>query len=124
MNARLKKVMITALILIGIGVLYLIIVNLTGFAIPCLFRKITGLKCPGCGVTGMCVHIARLDFKNAFYDNPALFILSPFLIFIFARYICVYVKYGGKRDRITEISAWIAVAALLIFGIVRNIVNI
>ena len=37
------------------GLLYGIFVSYTGLAIPCLFRKVTGLLCPGCGVTGMCV---------------------------------------------------------------------
>ena len=44
------------------GLLYGIFVSYTGLAIPCLFRKVTGLLCPGCGVTGMCVALVHLNW--------------------------------------------------------------
>jgi len=69
MKKRLLKFSTAAIILVAAGILYYLIVSFTGFAIPCVFRKITGLYCPGCGVTGMLTHIVRLDFKGAFECN-------------------------------------------------------
>lgn len=50
------------------------------FAIPCFFHEITGLYCPGCGITRMCLSILEFDFYQAFRFNPFLFLLSPFII--------------------------------------------
>ena len=67
------------------GLLYGIFVSYTGLAIPCLFRKVTGLLCPGCGVTGMCVALLHLDWRGAFSCHPVLFVL---LLPLTAVFIC------------------------------------
>ena len=41
------------------------------FAVPCIFRTITGLKCPGCGVTHMLINMVQMNFAGAFAANPA-----------------------------------------------------
>ena len=89
--------------------------------IPCLFHQITGLKCPGCGVTRMCLSLLRGDFAEAFHQNAAIFCLLP-LGAVLAVSRCVrYVKAGSKR-----LSRWenrlvlFMVAVLVLFGIVRN----
>ena len=62
-KARLKKLLMNIFLLGMAGLLYGIFVSYTGLAIPCLFRKVTGLLCPGCGVTGMCVALLHLDWR-------------------------------------------------------------
>lgn len=37
------------------GMLYCIWLHCTGLGIPCLFYLWTGFKCPGCGITRMCL---------------------------------------------------------------------
>ena len=61
-KARLKKLLMNIFLLGMAGLLYGIFVSYTGLAIPCLFRKVTGLLCPGCGVTGMCVALLQLNW--------------------------------------------------------------
>jgi hypothetical protein len=39
----------------------------------CLFRAVTGLPCPGCGVTRALIAIARGDYRKAWRLNPAAF---------------------------------------------------
>ena len=51
-------------------------------SIPCPFHFITGLYCPGCGITRMIKSILKLDFYQAFRYNQLLFILLPFFIII------------------------------------------
>ena len=74
-KARLKKLLMNIFLLGMAGLLYGIFVSYTGLAIPCLFRKVTGLLCPGCGVTGMCVALLHLDWRGAFSCHPVLFVL-------------------------------------------------
>lgn len=63
-----------------LGVAYYIWVRVTGLAIPCVFRKLTGWLCPGCGITTMILCLARLDFSGAWKANPFLFLTAPFLL--------------------------------------------
>lgn len=106
------------------GLLYGIFVSYTGLAIPCLFRKVTGLLCPGCGVTGMCVALLHLDWKGAFSCHPVLFVL---LLPLTAAFICSaagYVQDGRFRfARWQNFILYVSVAALAIFGVVRNLVR-
>ena len=45
----------------------------------CLFRAVTGLPCPGCGITRGVIAIARGDFRKAWHRNPASFGVVAFL---------------------------------------------
>lgn len=92
-----------------------------GFKIVCLFHEITGLLCPGCGITRCLFAILNLDFKRAFYYNQLVFILLP-LFGIY--YIMNIYRYLLDKKRI-EVPNYIVVILLfitLIFGVVRNLI--
>ena len=124
MSARARKVVFGALVLLGIGALYAVFVNLTHIGIPCVFNLLTGLRCPGCGVTRMCIALLKLDFKTAFYENPAVFCMIPLAAAVTARLIYMYIRYGRKSDKYTNIALYFMIAVLIVFGIVRNIIHI
>ena len=106
------------------GRLYGIFVSYTGLAIPCLFRKMTGLLCPGCGVTGMCVALLHLDWRGAFSCHPVLFVLLLPLTAVFICNAAGYVRDGRFRfARWQNFIFYVSVAALAIFGVVRNLVR-
>ena len=121
MSARLKKALCIALVVIAIGAIYALFVTLTGIAIPCVFRLITGFQCPGCGVTRMCLALLRLDFATAFYSNPAVFCLLPLMVFTAGRMLYVYIRYDRKREKLTQILLYVMIVILLIFAVLRNI---
>lgn len=120
---RFGQVIKCAAVLLVAGILYGWFVSKTGIGIPCMFRVITGLKCPGCGVTHMCVALLQLDFRGAYESNQMLFLLAPFLGIIFATYIAGYVR-GGKweMNRLQTGVLSVSIILLIGFGIVRNIV--
>lgn len=122
MAARRRKVIIGALILLGIGALYAVFVKLTGRGIPCPINMATGLQCPGCGVSRMCLAILRFDFASAFRANAVLFCLLPVMAATAARLIYVYIRRGTLRDRAAEIAIWVMIAVLLVWGVVRNLI--
>ena len=112
----------TAVLLVA-GILYGAFVHRTGIGIPCMFHLITGFKCPGCGVTHMCVALLQLDFRGAYESNQMLFLLSLFLAIVFATYIAGYVRDGEwKMNRLQTGVLSVSIILLIGFGIVRNIV--
>lgn len=123
-KARLKKLLMNIFLQGMAGLLYGIFVSYTGLAIPCLFRKVTGLLCPGCGVTGMCVALLHLNWKGAFFCHPVLFVLLLPLTAVFICSAAGYVQNGRSRfARWQNLILYVSVAALVIFGVVRNLVR-
>ena len=79
-----------------------------GFFPPCLFRKLTGLQCPGCGTTRALHHLLHGDVAGAFRLNPMLFAAVPFA--------------GAWRSRwiLRPAVGWTALVVTLAWWIVRN----
>ena len=106
----------------SVGVLYACFVNLTGWAIPCLFRMVTGLYCPGCGVTGMSLHLLRLEFREAFLCHPVLFVELPFLVLLLIRKAVAYVKSGNKvLLKWENVFIYLFIGLLVVYGVIRNL---
>lgn len=122
---RRQRFIRTILSLFGVlvaGVLYGIFVDHTGYVIPCVFHLVTGLKCPGCGVTRMCIALMHLDVRTAFYSNQALFVLMPVLAVVFLKYIADYIKTGRWEMRRWQNGLlYVSIAILLVFAVIRNV---
>lgn len=87
--------------------------------IPCIFHKITGLYCPGCGITRMIISIMNLNFYQAFRYNPLIFILLPFFIIY---YILNYIYWLKNKKFIINNKIWYTLLIIiLIYTILRNI---
>ena len=121
MRARLRKTVIKYSVLLGIAAAYLIFVLCTGLGIPCLFYEITGLKCPGCGISKMFISLVKLDVVSAFWHNPFLFITGPFLIAYLAAGEVKYVRTGNNDMGKWEIFLWVEIALVLTYAVLRNI---
>ena len=120
-KARARQVVVKYSIILGVGVAYLIFFLCVGFGIPCVFREITGLKCPGCGISKMFVSLARFDFAAAFRHNPLIFTTSPLLLAYLATSEIKYIRYGNRDMGKWEPFMWVELALLLVYGVLRNI---
>ena len=126
-----KKRLITA-ILVTAGVLlllagYFFFVKYTGKGIPCLFETVTHLKCPGCGSTRACLAYSRLDFAEGLKLNYLLPFEAAYIGAIAAERAALYVKYGDRKKKNAGMPLWVHIAALaviILWWIVRNIVNV
>ena len=118
---RLKKTLLKYTVILGISLLYLLFVLLTGWGIPCIFYTVTGWQCPGCGISRMLVSIAKLDFVSAFYHNPFLLVTSPILFGCLLLSEIRYVKRGDGSLGKWSILLWIEIVLALLFGVLRNI---
>ncbi len=115
------KALIKYSIILGIALAYLIFVLCAGFGIPCLFYEITGLKCPGCGITKMFISLSKLDFVSAFWHNPFLLTTGPFLVTYLACNEVKYVRTGNNRMGKWEIFLWVELVLALAYGVLRNV---
>jgi hypothetical protein len=82
----------------------------------CLFRRVTGIPCPGCGLSHGFVHLAHGDFLAAIADNP----LTPVVFFLAAlRFATVAIAVLGRREvsfRVSRRAFWLMFAAFALSG--------
>ena len=75
-----------------------------GKYLNCYFRKITGLDCPGCGLTRGFIAFCHADFTEAFRVNALTYLVAPFFAYrliralsatIFRKYIDISLPLFG-----------------------------
>lgn len=111
--------------LVFFGLVYACIVSQTGVSVPCPFHLATGLLCPGCGVTRMCLALLDFDFARAAAANRFLFYSSPAFAYIIVRQMAAWIRTGKSCTSPPFKAAVIAhCAAALIWGILRNLFSI
>ena len=113
MKAMLKK---HRTYVIAFAVTLLLYSIMFGFGITCPIKYLTGLSCPGCGMTRAILCLLRFDFSGAWFYHPLVFALPIFAL----AYIFFAVKRNKKAQNITLIviaTVFFAVyLARMIFG--------
>lgn len=92
-----------------------------GFYPVCLFHRLTGWNCPGCGLTRALYALLHGDFRVALRDNAFLILTLPLAA---ARGGWMWVKKTLGRPAGTFLPAkflWVYLALLVLFGVVRNL---
>ena len=115
---RAKRLRVLALLAAG-GAAYAAFALRFG-GLPCPFHALTGLRCPGCGVTTLLLSLVRGDLAAAFWANPFLFLSAPFLLVLLWRFLWKDTLPGRRW----HIAAWVYLASLVLWGIFRNIAGI
>lgn len=95
------------------GLAYLAFCLTTGLRLPCPFYTVTGLLCPGCGITRMMLALARLDFTAAYAANPAVLLTGPLLLVLAAKEEYHWIKTGRRLQS----GQWLYMLLLLFFTI-------
>ena len=80
------------LLFVVVTLLYVLCLKLLG--ISCPIKEVTGISCPGCGMTRACVSALQFKFSKAFYYHPIIFVLPFFVIALFV------LKYQEKIKKI------------------------
>lgn len=80
-----KKIKELIILFVVLGAVFAAL-SLTGYG--CIIKRITGVSCPGCGMSRAWLALLRLDFKKAFYYHPLFIVPVIWLImFIFKNHI-------------------------------------
>ncbi len=105
------------LLLVGYGVFY----NIMGFGIPCMLHRMTGLECPGCGLTRAIAAVVRLDVAAAFGYNLLWPLYTVYFLWGSIAMAVAYVR-RGERGYLPG-KTWmhvIILSAVVAYGILRN----
>ena len=105
--------------------LYTFIMDKTGHGLPCIFRKVTGFRCPGCGNTHALHCLARLEFAQALRWNALMPLEAVFAAWLVTSTSLRYIKTGKYILTTGSEKVNIAfLAVILLWWIVRNIIGI
>ena len=122
MRERIIKLSMPVAVVAVIGFAYLLIHELTGFSVPCPVNLVTGLYCPGCGVSRMFFCLFRMDIAGAFSSNCVIFCLLPIAAIAAVFHAYRYIRYGrGGLYKAETVALYVIIAILILFGIARNI---
>ena len=76
-------------------------------SLPCPVLWITGVSCPGCGITRACLSLIRFDLESAIYYNPSVFVV------ILAAVLLFFSKKKTTKNRILLTAAFFMIAVYL-----------
>ena len=108
-----KEIGIITLAIIGLSVFVYFKDPFKGPILPCIFNKITGFYCPGCGMTRAVNSIFNFKFYQAFRFNALIFIM-PIMLAIYC--LLSYKKKSKIAKHILIIMLIIAIG----YGVLRN----
>jgi len=98
------------------------------FPLPsvCQFRNLTGLDCPGCGLSRAFVSIAHGDLAAAWkYNAASLLVFALLLVQLPSRAVQIYRIRSGlpafRWPRTINVTLWIVVAALFLQWVVKTV---
>jgi uncharacterized protein DUF2752 len=89
---------------------------------PCFFHRITGLHCPGCGLTRSVHHLLHGRILTALRYNVLIVLISFLVLWTFVAML-KYILYDKKLiiPYMPEKYTWIIIIFIMSFLILRNI---
>ena len=94
-----------------------------GWLPGCTFRKLTGLNCPGCGMTRAAVAALHGQLGSAFRFNPLGMLLLPLALAGVGLELLGWVR--GKplpwRLHLGRYGGWVIAVSVIAFWILRNL---
>jgi len=87
----------------------------------CLFKRMTGYDCPGCGGLRALHHLLHGDVRGAFQLNALVVIVLP-LLAIGGFWMWRRSSHNQQASgRGASFWVWLVVGTVIVFGIVRNL---
>ena len=121
-HRRIRYILIRDVVILLIGVSYGLFVYRTGIAVPCIFHKITGLMCPGCGISRACMSLLKGHIAEAFSYNPFLMLASPVILYLIVKCDLKYVSSGNYiLNKPDTVITYVLIVIAIAFAVCRNI---
>ena len=118
---RFRITLRTAAVFLLAGIIYIAGFRIFGHGVPCLFRRATGLLCPGCGMSRALGAISRGDIRRAMeYNVLSVTLLPAILLYLLYRAVR-YVKTGYDAFRIPEyLFLLVCIGICAFYFVMRN----
>lgn len=87
---------------------------------PCVFHALTGLYCPGCGLTRMLHALAYGDLSRALRMNAMVLAMLPALAVIAINELGTRRMVSGLAARLLY-NGWLWLGVVVAFGVLRNL---
>lgn len=87
---------------------------------PCVFHSMTGLFCPGCGITRMLHALVHGDLRGAFAMNAMVLLMLPVLATMLVNEARSRRMVPGAAARLMY-SPWAWLGVVVAFGVLRNL---
>ncbi|MEN3041421.1 MAG: DUF2752 domain-containing protein [Bacteroidia bacterium] len=67
----------------------------------CIFKNLTGMDCPGCGLTRATQHLLHWDWQKAMQYNPLVIVTSLILGWIWIKNLYwLYIYWKGQKPEL------------------------
>ena len=96
----------------------------SAFFPQCLFHRLTGFHCAGCGITRALHALLHFRFAEAMRMHPLLVLSLPLVGYAVAIELTAWVlgdRYRGPRVRLPAWGYWILIATILGYWVLRNV---
>lgn len=120
-----KNIIIAGLAIAGLAMIYSVFNPVESAFFPqCIFHKLTGLQCPGCGAQRMLHALLHGDIHSAFRFNAFLLISVPFLLWM------IWLEFNRTKHRVLyarfyRMRTIVIIGTLLLAWLIgRNILGI
>lgn len=113
------------LVALGIILCAVLLYFITGFSVLniyyiCVFNKVTGLSCPGCGGTRAFRALVKGDIlKSLYYYPPLLYTMIVYLIFMLRCFMYKHFGIKKSKDGAVVKYIYIFIAIMLIQWVVK-----
>jgi ethanolamine transporter EutH len=107
---------------IGVGAMVFFFNPSTHSFFPtCLFHKLTGLNCPGCGMTRALYALLHGNVPLALKDNALFILLLAVLAVRGARFILRKMRNQPAAFNVPPKFLWALMAVAVVFAVLRNL---
>lgn len=100
-------------------------INVLSFSYPCVFNKVTGLCCPGCGGTRAARALLRGEIIKSIYDYPPLlYAVIVYVIFMVRCFLYRHFDVRKSKDGAIIKYLYIFLALMLVQWVVKIVAQV